>query len=431
MSETAAGATRRRVVVTGVAAVSPLGLDAETTFASALAGRSGVGPITHFDATGWPSRIAAEVRDFDPEQWMDPREVKRFDRFIHFAVGAARQAVRDAGLDLERTNRDRAGTIIGSGIGGLSLLERQHVILLERGPGRISPFFIPGMVVNMASGAASIELGFKGPNSAPCTACATGNHAIGDAFRLIQHGDADVMLAGGSEAVISPLAVAGFCAMRALSTRNDDPERASRPFDRDRDGFVMGEGCGLVMLEELAHARNRGARPLCEVAGFGMSGDAFHISAPPEDGDGMVRVMRAALGDAGLPPEAIDYVNAHGTSTPMGDVIEARAIRKVFGPHADHLFVSSTKSMTGHLLGAAGGLESVLTVMSVARDQVPPTINLEHLDPSIEDPAGDIGLGPERFVPGEARRVPVRAALSNSFGFGGTNATLIFKKLDA
>ncbi len=386
-------------MVTGVAALSPLGLDAESTFRGLLEGRSGIGPITQFDAAAFTARIAGEVRGFDPEQWMEPREVKKYDRFTHFAMAAARMALADAKLDPQAVDGDRVAVVIGSGIGGLKLLERQLLILHERGPSRLSPFLIPGMIINMASGLVSIEFGLRGPNSSTVTACATGNHAIGEALRMIQHGDADAALAGGSEGVITGLAVGGFCSMRALSTRNDDPERASRPFDKDRDGFVMGEGCGLLVLEAEEHARARGARVLCEVAGFGMSGDAFHVSAPPEDGNGMVRVMRAALNDANLQPGDIDYVNAHGTSTPTGDVIEARAIRTAFGAHADRLLVSSTKSMTGHLLGAAGGIESVITALALHRGQVPPTINLDHLDPAIGDPEQGIGLAAERFVP--------------------------------
>ncbi len=416
----------RRVLVTGVAAISPLGLDAESTWTALLEGRPGIGPITQFDTEGFTSRIAGEVRGFDPERWLAPKDVRKHDRFTHFALAAARMAIEDAGIDLERIDRDRAGVIIGSGIGGLHMLEAQHRILLERGPRRISPFLIPGMIINMASGQVSIDLGFRGPNSATVTACATGNHALGDALRAIQHGDADLVLAGGTEGVVTPLAVGGFCAMKALSTRNDEPERASRPFDRDRDGFVLGEGCGLLVLESEEHAARRGARVLCELAGFGMSGDAYHISAPPEDGHGMVRVMRAALADAGVDPSTIGYVNAHGTSTPVGDVIEARAIRTVFGEHADRMFVSSTKSMTGHLLGAAGGLEAVITVLAVARGVIPPTINLEHLDDEIA--GGEIGLSHERFVPHRAVEASLQGALSNSFGFGGTNATLVFRR---
>ncbi len=421
---------RRRVVVTGVGVLSPLGLDARSSFDALLAGTSGIGPITQFDAAALTSRIAGEVRGFVVDDWMDPREAKRFDRFTHFAVAGARQAIADGGLDLDAVDKDRFGVVIGSGIGGLGLLERQHQIMLERGPGRISPYFIPGMIINMASGVVSITFGLRGPNTATVTACATGNHAIGEGLRIIQNGDADLMLAGGTEAVITPLAVGGFCAMRALSTRNDDPAHASRPFDKDRDGFVMGEGCGVLLLEEAGHATARGAKILAELVGFGMSGDAFHISAPPDDGDGMVRVMRAAIADAGLSAGDIDYVNAHGTSTPTGDVIEARAVRRTFGEHADAMFVSSTKSMTGHLLGAAGGFEAIVTVLAIEQGRIPPTANLETVDPEIEDPALGVGLARERFVPGEGRPLAVRAALSNSFGFGGTNATVVFRKFE-
>ncbi len=410
---------RRRVLVTGVGALSPIGLDAESSFRALLEGRSGIGPITQFDCSNYAARIAGEVRGFDVDQFMDGREAKKVDRFVHFAVAAARMAVTDAGLDLEKLDRDRAGVVIGSGIGGLHLLEQQHRIILEKGPRRLSPFLIPGMIINLASGMVSIELGFRGPNSATVTACATGNHAIGDAMRMIQHGDADVMVAGGTEAVISPIAVGGFCAMRALSTRNDEPERASRPFDKDRDGFVIGEGCGVLMLESEEHALRRGARVYAEMAGFGMSADAFHLSAPPEDGNGMIRVMHACLKDANLQPQDIDYINAHATSTPVGDVIEARAISQVFAAKPTPIVVSSTKSMTGHLLGAAGGFEAVATVLAIKRGVVPPTINIGTLDPEITIDC----------VPNHARSLEITAAMSNSFGFGGTNATLIFKRV--
>ncbi len=410
--------TRRRVLITGVGALSPVGLDADSSFRALLEGRSGIGPITQFECSDYAARIAGEVRGFDVEQFMDAREAKKVDRFAHFAVAGARMACSDAGLDLEKTDRDRAGVVIGSGIGGLHLLEQQHRIILEKGPRRLSPFLIPGMIINLASGMVSIQLGLRGPNSATVTACATGNHAIGDAMRMIQHGDADVMFAGGTEAVISPIAVGGFCAMRALSTRNDEPARASRPFDKDRDGFVMGEGCGVLVLESEEHALRRGARVYAEMAGFGMSADAFHLSAPPEDGNGMIRVMRACLKDAGLRAEEIDYINAHATSTPVGDVIEARAISSVFGAKPTPVAVSSTKSMTGHLLGAAGGFEAVATVLAMARSIVPPTINVDNLDPEITIDC----------VPNRARPMEIGAAMSNSFGFGGTNATLIFKR---
>lgn len=418
----------RRVVITGVGLISPLGLTADSTWNGLMEGRSGIGPITQFDAAAFSARIAGEVQGFDVDQWMDGREARKFERFAHFAIAASKMALADSAIDLDSVDRNRFGVVIGSGIGGLQLLEKQHQLLLQRGPARISPFFIPGMIINMANGLVTIELGLKGPSSAPVTACATGNHAIGESFRMIQHGDADLVLAGGTESVICPLAVGGFSALRALSTRNDQPERASRPFDKDRDGFVMGEGSGVLLLEEAEHAQRRGARVYAELIGFGMSSDAFHITAPPEDGDGMVRVMRAALHDAGIAPDAVDYVNAHGTSTPTGDVIEARAVRTVFGAHADQLFISSTKSMVGHLLGAAGGLEGVVAVLSVAKNQIPPTANLDHLDPAISDPEQGIGLAPERFVPLRGIESPVRVALSNSFGFGGTNATLVFRK---
>ncbi|MDQ7006237.1 MAG: beta-ketoacyl-ACP synthase II [Acidobacteriota bacterium] len=421
----------RRVFVTGLSLVSPLGLDAESSWRALLEGRSGIAPITHFDASAFASRIAGEVKGFDVEQWMEAREAKRMARFAHFALACAQMALDDAGIDLEKVDRRRFGVIIGSGIGGIPLVEQQHGVLLERGPRRLSPFLIPGMIINMASGVVSMRFGLKGPNSATVTACATGNHALGDALRMIQHGDADWILAGGTEAAVSPLSVGGFCAMKALSTRNDEPERASRPFDGDRDGFVMAEGCGLLLLESEESARRRDAKVYAEVAGFGATGDAFHMSAPPEDGDGMVRVMRAALADAGMSPADIDYVNAHGTSTPTGDVIEARAVRRVFGGHADRLVISSTKSATGHLLGAAGGLESVVSCLAIDRGICPPTINLDNLDPRISSEEGEdpIALKPERFAPGRPVEREVGAALSNSFGFGGTNATLVFRKI--
>jgi 3-oxoacyl-[acyl-carrier-protein] synthase II len=417
----------RRILVTGVGALSPLGLDAESTWRGLIEGRSGIGPITRFDATGFPSRIAGEVRGFEPERWLDSRDVKKFDRFVHFAVAAARMAIDDAGLDLDAVDRDRVAVVIGSGIGGMGMFERETRAYVERllaepdrpekAVRRITPFFIPGVIINMASGVVSIQYGLRGPNVATVTACATGNHAIGDAFRMLQHGDADVAICGGTEGVITEMSVGGFAAMKALSTRNDEPERASRPFDRDRDGFVIAEGCGLLVLESEEHARARGARVLAEIAGFGMSGDAHHISAPPEDGSGMVRVMTACLRDADLAPTDVGYVNAHGTSTPTGDVIEAGAVRTVFGSHADSLLVSSTKSATGHLLGAAGGLEAVAAVYALARGVIPPTINLENQDAAVNLDC----------VPLRAREHRVRAVLSNSFGFGGTNATLAFK----
>jgi 3-oxoacyl-[acyl-carrier-protein] synthase II len=412
---------KRRVVVTGVGLVSPLGIGTEETWAGLLDGRSGAGPITLFDASQHSTRLACEVKGFDPLRWVEKKDVKKMDRFIQFAVAAADLAIRDASLTIEPAVAERVGVYIGSGIGGFATIEREHEALLKGGPRKISPFFIPAAIVNLASGWVSIRTGAKGPNSATCTACTTSAHAVGDSFRLIQRGDADVMVAGGSEAAITPLGVGGFAAMRALSTRNEEPAKASRPFDRDRDGFVIGEGAGIVILEELERAKARGARIHCEVVGYGMSGDAFHISAPCEDGDGAIRVMRATLKDAGVEPASVDYVNVHGTSTPRGDVVEVIAIKAVFGEKAKTMAISSTKSMTGHLLGAAGGLEAGITALAL-RDQVlPPTINLEN-----QDPACDLDV-----VPNRARKTPVRYALSNSFGFGGTNGALLFKRFEA
>jgi 3-oxoacyl-[acyl-carrier-protein] synthase II len=398
--------------------ISPLGIGNEPTWESLITGRSGIGPITKFDTTQYTTKIAGEVRGFEPTQWIEKKEVKKFDTFIQFAIAAAEIAVADAQLACANENGERFGVIIGSGIGGLPLIEEMHTKLLERGPSRISPFFIPGLIVNMASGVLSIRHGCKGPSSAPATACATGAHAIGDAYKIIQRDEADIMFAGGSEAVITPLAVGGFGAMRALSTRNDEPERASRPWDAGRDGFVMGEGAGVLILETLEHAQARGARIYCELTGYGMSSDAYHITAPSEDGDGMIRVMKRALNDAGLQPADIGYINAHGTSTPVGDKVETLAIKTVFGDAAYNLPVSSTKSMTGHLLGAAGGLEAAIVVKALETGILPPTINYE-----VKDPECDLD-----YVPNKARQVQVRHMMSNSFGFGGTNATLIFSK---
>jgi 3-oxoacyl-[acyl-carrier-protein] synthase II len=412
---------RRRVVITGIGVVSPLGNDAATTWDALVAGRSGVGPITKFDATSFTSRIAGEVREFDPERVLDRKEARKMDTFIHYAIAASAEALSDAAFRIDGGNAERVGVYIGSGIGGLPLFERTHREFLERGPRRISPFFIPGMILNLASGQVSILYGAKGPNLAVATACATGSHAIGESFRIIREGLADAMICGGTEAAVSPLAVGGFCSMKALSTRNDEPERASRPFDADRDGFVMGEGAGVVLLEEREAALRRGARIYAELSGYGMSGDAFHISAPSEDGEGAVRAMRAALGDASLTPADIDYVNAHGTSTPAGDRIETLAVRKVFGEWAPRLAFASTKSMTGHLLGAAGGLETVVTALAIHRGVVPPTINHETPDPEC-----DLDC-----VPNRARRMDVRAGMNNSFGFGGTNACLVLKRHEA
>jgi 3-oxoacyl-[acyl-carrier-protein] synthase II len=411
----------RRVVVTGVGLVSPVGVGTAENWNALLAGKSGIGPITRFDTTEYPCRIAGEVKGFDPLDYIDKKEVKKSDTFIHYALAASHFALEDSGLKIDAGNEDRVGVVIGSGIGGLPLIEATHKVLLEKGPSRVSPFFIPGQIVNLAAGQVSIRYGAKGPNTSPATACTTGLHAIGDAFRFIQAGEADAMIAGGTEAVITPLAVAGFCAMRALTTRNAEPEKASRPWDAQRDGFVMGEGCGIVVLEELEGARRRGATIYAEVVGYGMSADAYHISAPHPEGDGAVRVMRIALRDAGIEPEQIGYINAHGTSTPLGDLSEVRAIKKVFGDHAYKLAVSSTKSCTGHLLGAAGGLETGILALAVRHQILPPTINLD-------EPGEGCDLD---FVPHTARPVELEYAASNSFGFGGTNASIILKRYTA
>lgn len=411
---------RRRVAVTGVGLVSPLGVGTEATWQALLECRSGIGPITRFDASDYPSRIAGEVRDFEPEAFLDRKEVRKTDTFIQLALAASQIALEDAGLTIGPANAERVGVIIGSGIGGLPLIEAMHRTLLERGPGRVSPFFIPGLIVNMAAGQVSIRFGARGPNSAPCTACTTGLHAVGDAFRLIQGGYADAMLAGGTESVITPLAVAGFCAMRALSTRNDDPQRASRPWDRERDGFVMGEGAGILVLEELAAARERGAPIYAEITGYGMSADAYHISAPEPDGRGAAAVMQAALADAGRDPGDVDYINAHGTSTPLGDLAEVRAIHQVFGEHAKRLAVSSTKSATGHLLGAAGGLEAGILALAVRHQVLPATLNLDQ-------PGEGCDLD---FVPNQPRQAELEVGLTNSFGFGGTNGALVFERAE-
>jgi 3-oxoacyl-[acyl-carrier-protein] synthase II len=411
---------RRRVAVTGVGLVSPLAIGTEETWSSLLRGESGIGAITQFDTEGFPAKIAGEVPDFAAEDYLDTKLIRRSDRFIQLGLVAAQFAVDDAQLPFESIGRDRIGAIVGSGIGGLKTIESTHKTLLDRGVGRISPFFIPSLASNMTAGQITIRYGITGPNSAPATACSTGLHAIGDAFRLIQHGYADAMLAGGSEAVISPLAVGGFCAMKALSTRNDEPQKASRPWDRDRDGFVMGEGSGILVLEEMTAARNRGAEIYAEVVGYGMSGDAYHISAPHPDGAGARRVMELAIADAGLEPTDVDYINAHGTSTPLGDESEVTAIKSLFGDHAYKLAVSSTKSATGHLLGAAGGLETGILALAT-RDQVlPATLNLDN-------PSEGCDLD---FVPLEARPAKLDVALTNSFGFGGTNAALAMRRWD-
>jgi len=408
-----------RVVVTGLGAVAPNGIGVEQFWDNLIRGVSGVATITRFDASKHDTQIAGEVKGFDPLNWIEKKEVRKMDLFIQYAIAGAQMAFDDAGLKVTDDGRDRMGVFVGTGMGGIPALEESHKILLERGPGRVSAFFIPSIITNLGSGQISMRFGMKGPNSCVCTACATGNHAIGDSFRIIQRGEADVMIAGGSEAVITPLTIAGFSSMRALSTRNGEPTRASRPFDKDRDGFVMGEGCGIMVLEALEHAQRRGARVYAELVGYGMSADAHHITVPALDG--AVRAMRLSLQDGQLAPSAIDYVNAHGTSTPVGDVNETQAIKEVFGEHAWKLAVSSTKSMTGHLLGAAGGIESVITVLTIVRGMLPPTINYETPDPECD----------LDYVPNTARAAQVRTALTNSFGFGGTNASLIFRRFDA
>jgi len=411
--------SRRRVVVTGLGIVCPIGNTVVEAWSSVLAAKSGIGRITHFDAGLLSSRIAGEVKNFDVAAYLSPKEARRMDRFIHLGIAAGVQALKDSGLEVTEANATRIGVNIGSGIGGLPMIEETHDDVLEGGPRKISPFFIPSTIINMISGNLSIMHGLKGPNLAMVTACTTSAHCIGESGRLIEYGDCDVMVAGGAEATITLLAVGGFAAARALSTRNDDPATASRPWDRDRDGFVLGEGAGVVVLEEFEHARRRGAKIYAELVGYGMSGDAYHMTAPQEDGEGAARCMENALRNARLNREDIDYINAHGTSTPLGDLAETIAVKRCFGDHARKLAVSSTKSMTGHLLGAAGGVEAIFSVLAI-RDQVaPPTANLFH-----QDPACDLD-----YVPNAARRMPLRSALSNSFGFGGTNGTLIFKRI--
>jgi 3-oxoacyl-[acyl-carrier-protein] synthase II len=410
--------TQRRVVVSGVGALTPVGNTAEEFWSGLVQGRSGIGPITRFDASAFPTRIAGEVRNFDPLRYVDRKEARRLDPYLHYAMAASVMAVEDAGLDPARVDSTRFGVLIGSGIGGITTLLDSHDILRTKGLDRVSPFFIPMLIINMASGLVSMRFHARGPNSAVVTACATGNHAIGDAFKILQRGDADVMIAGGAEAIIVPLTIAGFCSMKAMSTRNDEPQRASRPFDAGRDGFVCGEGAGILVLETLEHAMRRDARVYAEVAGYGMTGDAHHLTAPDPEGDGAARAMRAALRDAAIPPAEVGYINAHGTSTPYNDRFETLAIKRVFGDHAHRLAVSSTKSMTGHLLGAAGGIEAIATVLALTHATLPPTINYETPDP-------DCDLD---YVPNQARKQDVDVALSNAFGFGGTNATLVFRK---
>ena len=411
--------TTRRVVVTGLGVVTPLGTGIEKAWKAICAGESGIRRISKFDPTGYDAQIAGEVTDFDPAQFIEKKEIKKMDTFIHYAVGAAQLAVDDAAVKVTPEEATKVGVYIGSGIGGLGSIEHYHNVLKEKGPGRVSPFFIPMTIINLASGQVAIRIGAKGPNSCAVTACATGNHCIGDAYRLIQRGDADVMVAGGAEAAVTPLGVSGFAAAKALSFRNNEPTKASRPFDKDRDGFVLGEGAGVVVIEELEHARRRGARIYAEVIGYGMNSDAYHITAPPEEGEGAVRCIELAIEDAGIGKDQIGYINAHGTST-MADAIETHAIKQVFGPAAYRIPVSSTKSMTGHLLGAAGGIEAVFSILALFHGMLPPTINLDH-----QDPECDLD-----YVPNKARPAAIRVALSNSFGFGGVNACLIFKRLD-
>lgn len=409
---------KRRVVVTGLGALTPVGNSAEEYWAALLQGKSGIGPITKFDPKNLPTRIAGEIRNFDPLKWVDRKEARRLDPYLKYAIACAAMAVEDAALNLEKVERTRFGVLVGSGIGGITTLLDSHKDLLEQGPARVSPFFIPMLIINMASGLISMRFGAKGPNSAVVTACATGNHAIGDAFKVIQRGDADLMIAGGAEAIITELTFAGFCQMKAMSTRNDEPTKASRPFDADRDGFVCSEGGGLLLLESLEHAQKRDARIYAEIIGYGMSSDAHHMTAPDPEGDGAARCMAEALRDAGAAPQEVGYINAHGTSTPYNDKFETLAIKRVFGPHAKKLAVSSTKSMIGHLLGAAGGVEAIATLLAIHHGVLPPTINYEKPDP-------DCDLD---YVPNQARKQEVEVALSNAFGFGGTNATLAFRR---
>lgn len=410
--------TKRRVVITGLGIVSPVGIGVPENWQSISSGRSGIARITQFDATGFPSTIAGEVKGFDAKNYLPEKEARKMDRFIQLGMVAGIEAVRDAGLEVTPANAERIGVHIGSGIGGVHTIESTTLQYAEKGPRRISPFYIPMSIINMIAGNLSIMFGFQGPNLAAVTACATSTHAIGEAGRIIEYGDADVMLAGGAEAAVTPTSMAGFGNAKALSGHNDDPAGASRPWDRDRDGFVLGEGAGVMVLEELEHARRRGARIYAELVGFGMSGDAYHMTSPPEGGDGAARCMRYALRNAGLAPDQVQYINAHGTSTPPGDLAETQAIKSAFGAHARAIAVSSTKSMTGHLLGAAGGVEAIYTALAIHHQVAPPTINLHH-----PDPACDLD-----YVPNEARALRIDAALSNSFGFGGTNGSLVFRR---
>jgi len=412
-------AFNRRVVVTGLGIVSPLGNDLASSWDGIVNGRSGIGPITHFDASSFTTRIAGEVRDFDATRWIPAKDARKMEEFIHYGVAASMMAMDDAGISVDDSNAERIGALIGSGIGGLVGIEQQTIKFNEGGPRKISPFYVPSTIINMLPGQVSLLTGIKGPNFSAVSACATSNHSIGMAMRMIQHGDADVMIAGGAERGSSPTSVGGFCAMKAMSTRNDEPERASRPWDKDRDGFVLGDGAGILVLEEYERAKARGARIYCELAGFGASSDAFHMTAPSEDGEGPARCMAAAFNDAGINPGDVGYLNAHGTSTPLGDLAETLAIKRALGDHAYTTMVSSTKSMTGHLLGAAGGAEAIFSVLALHHGIIPPTINLE-------EPGAGCDLD---YVPNTAREVKVDIAVSNGFGFGGTNGTLVFRRI--
>ena len=412
---------KKRVVLTGLGAITPIGTGKEAFWSALLAGKSGIGRITRFDPSDFATQIAGEVKDFEPANYMDKKEAKRMDRFTQFAVAATRMAIEDSGLNLETEDKTRIGTLIGTGVGGMDTLNDQYKVLFDKGPNRISPFFVPMMIGNMAAGQTSIVFGLQGPCSCVVTACATGTNAIGDAFRMIQHGDADVMVAGGTEAAVSPAAVAGFCSMKAMSTRNEEPEKASRPFEKDRDGFVLGEGAGIVILEALEHALARGAHIYAEIAGYGTNADSYHMTAPAPEGTQAAKCMALALNDADLSPDAVDYINAHGTSTPLNDKNESLAIKRLFGDHAAKLAISSTKSMTGHLLGAAGAIECIACAMSIQTSKVHPTINYDNADPELD----------LDYVPNKAREKTVNVAISNSFGFGGHNATILLKKYQA
>ena len=411
---------KKRVVITGLGMVTPLGTGVDKNWKAVCEGKSGIDRITKFDTTEYASKIAGEVKDFDPLEFLEKKEAKKMDPFIHYALASGKMAIEDAGLKIDESNADRIGVLVGAGLGGLATIEKYHALLLKEGPRKLSPFFVPMLIVNLAPGQISIYFRCKGPNSSVVTACATGNHSIGEAFRIIQRGDADAMIAGGAESTITPLAVGGFCAMKALSTRNDEPQKASRPFEKDRDGFVIAEGAGVLILEELGHALKRGAKIYAEIIGYGCNADAYHITAPSPDGEGAAKCMELTLKDAGLSYEEIEYINAHGTSTPLNDLSETVAIKRVFKDRAKKIPISSTKSMTGHLLGAAGGVEAIYTVLTLYYGIIPPTINYETPDPECD----------LDYVPNKARHQQVRVAMSNSFGFGGTNASLIFKKFE-